>query len=183
LSFNANYSESEHVVNIDWSTATQINNRLFTIEKTQDGITWEKVDSIAGADNSTTVLSYSTIDPHPFSGVSYYRLKQTDFDGNYTYPSQEVLVSVSDIQLKGVTIIPNPANKNAIIEFYSTSAGIASLKIYNSLGALIASNDLNANKGITDYPINLSGYSNGLYFIVIAGNNVNFSGKLLVNQN
>ena len=60
---------------------------LKTIEKTKDGVNFEQVKVVDGAGNSTSVINYSAVDNNPFSGNSYYRLKQTDFDGNFTFSS------------------------------------------------------------------------------------------------
>ncbi|CAN5372699.1 hypothetical protein BH10BAC1_BH10BAC1_04270 [soil metagenome] len=68
-------------VNLNWSTATEINNDFFTIEKSTDGTNFEFVTKVNGAGNSTAVLNYSTIDLSPLGGISYYRLKQTDYNG------------------------------------------------------------------------------------------------------
>ncbi len=90
LSFTAT-PINEHV-ELQWSTASETNNDYFTVEKSSDAIHFEKVFDKSGAGNSSTIKSYADIDPNPFQGVSYYRLKQTDYDGEFEY-SQIVPVS------------------------------------------------------------------------------------------
>ncbi len=72
-------------VMIQWATAAEINNDYFTIERSTDGFSWEILDYMYGAGNSNQVLHYQYEDNQPVQGVSYYRLKQTDFDGQYEY--------------------------------------------------------------------------------------------------
>lgn len=72
-------------VDLTWATASEINNDYFNIERSQDGKNWETIDRVEGAGNSNQKLNYQTKDSNPYEGVSYYRLKQTDFDGSFEY--------------------------------------------------------------------------------------------------
>jgi hypothetical protein len=77
LSFNAVPDDKE--VRVNWSTASETDNDYFTVEKSKDGIEWRTVAIVDGAGNSNTQLDYETMDYDPYSGLSYYRLMQTDF--------------------------------------------------------------------------------------------------------
>ncbi|MCC6252410.1 MAG: hypothetical protein IT238_08120, partial [Bacteroidia bacterium] len=83
LEFNAQPVIDE--VSITWTTASEINNDYFNVERSKDGIHFESIAQIPGAGNSHTILNYKTMDAQPYEGVSYYRLKQTDFDGKFEY--------------------------------------------------------------------------------------------------
>jgi hypothetical protein len=89
LDFNA-YPVLEQV-EIVWTTATEINNDYFTIERSKDGISFEELMKVQGAGNSNQILNYKELDSNPFEGTSFYRLKQTDFDGIYTYSDIRVV--------------------------------------------------------------------------------------------
>jgi Secretion system C-terminal sorting domain len=103
ISFNAKVIENE--VELDWSTATEMNNDFFTIERSQSGEEWENIIEVKGAGNSTQTLHYNTKDTQPLFGVSYYRLKQTDYDGKYSYSSIKRVELELTYQLKA---FPNP---------------------------------------------------------------------------
>jgi len=90
-------------VRLDWSTSTEINNDYFTVEKSIDGLNWQELGLVEGAGNSYTILSYREWDEDPHSGVSYYRLKQTDFDGTYSYSE------IRAVNFK-ITVNPNPTS-------------------------------------------------------------------------
>jgi len=93
-------------VQLEWTTASEINNSHFTVEKSFDAVDWQIVEEISGAGNSTSVNHYQTIDNNPLPGISYYRLKQTDFDGTFEYsPIQSVGEDRLAYQLE---ISPNP---------------------------------------------------------------------------
>ena len=70
---------------LSWSTASEQNNDYFNIEKTKDGKDWNSIARENGAGNSTTQLYYSFVDDNVESGINYYRLKQTDYDGKFKY--------------------------------------------------------------------------------------------------
>jgi hypothetical protein len=69
---------------LNWSTASETNNDYFTIQRTADGNKFEDIAKVGGAGNSSFVINYSAIDNTPLEGKSYYRLKQTDFNGHYS---------------------------------------------------------------------------------------------------
>jgi hypothetical protein len=104
LSFSAVLNSGK--VNLDWQTASEINNSHFTIERTRDGMSFEKICKVTGAGNSISILNYATTDTNPHKGRSYYRLVQTDFDGSTYYsPLAAIENESADLTLK---LFPNP---------------------------------------------------------------------------
>jgi hypothetical protein len=100
------------IVELTWQTASEHNNDFFTVERSADGFNFEPILFKDGAGNSTTLLNYSDKDLQPLEGVSYYRLKQTDFNGTYDYSDIRVVSTSSDAQ---VLIYPNPSSGNVNI--------------------------------------------------------------------
>ncbi|MCB0395215.1 MAG: hypothetical protein KDD36_01095 [Flavobacteriales bacterium] len=108
-------------VNVDWRTATETNNHFFTVERSKDGIHYEAIDTLEAAGNSQTIRHYATIDAHPYEGLSYYRLKQTDFDGK-TETFAPVPVNNNDGSgASFMTIFPNPAKTTTYVMLERTS--------------------------------------------------------------
>ncbi|MFP4288832.1 MAG: hypothetical protein ACLFQS_06215 [Bacteroidales bacterium] len=85
-------------VYLEWGTATEINNDYFTIERSMDGINWEVITFETGAGNSNHTRHYSFTDQFPVDGISYYRLKQTDYDGKFEY-FQPAAVELTNTEL------------------------------------------------------------------------------------
>ena len=83
ISFTA--CELDNEVLLKWQTASEINNDLFMVEKSKDAIFWQISNELAGAGNSNNVITYISKDFDPCPGVNYYRLKQIDFDGKFSY--------------------------------------------------------------------------------------------------
>ena len=117
LSFDAKLKND--IVELTWTTASEINNDYFTVEKTRYGKTFEQVAIIKGAGTSNEVINYFAIDENPYQYISYYRLKQTDFDGKYKYSD---LVSINNphkynYNNNGLIVYPNPSkSKNFYIK-------------------------------------------------------------------
>jgi len=101
------------IVEIKWVTATETDNDYFTVERSTDALNFEKVIQVPGAGNSTSVNEYFAIDHEPYTGISYYRLKQTDYNGNYDYShivTVENYQSEDVIEFEGIfNVYPNPA--------------------------------------------------------------------------
>ena len=93
-------------VQLSWATASELNNARFTIERSSTGVDFIAIAEVAGAGNSSSRLDYFEIDRDPLPGVSYYRLRQTDFDGNYSYSA----VVVVKREQCSVQAYPNPVD-------------------------------------------------------------------------
>jgi hypothetical protein len=114
--FTATPGNNQVVLN--WTTATERNNNRFEIEKSNDGLTFQKADAVASAatgGNSSSTLQYTYTDTEPYTGTSYYRLKQVDHDGTSKY-SPIVSVSAEKSAVRFV-IYPNPNAGAFFVDF------------------------------------------------------------------
>ncbi|MGE0562403.1 MAG: T9SS type A sorting domain-containing protein [Flavobacteriales bacterium] len=109
VSFEANFNVDR--VNLKWVTSTEINNDFFTIEKSKDLKNWEVVSIVSGAGNSSVIMEYFEVDYSPEQGVSYYRLKQTDYDGAFSYSN--IVPVKAEIKSDGgeFNLFPNPVKR------------------------------------------------------------------------
>lgn len=119
-------------VDLTWATATEKNNDYFTIERSKDGLEFETISVQSGQGNSTSVFRYKTMDYSPLFGRSYYRLKQTDYDGNFTYSRIETVVFEPK---EFMEIYPNPAHNQ--FNLRGKNINQVAITISNSLGQLI----------------------------------------------
>ncbi len=108
---------SNDVVNLEWATASEINNNYFTIQRSADGINYTNVDQVKGAGNSSTLLTYQASDPDPNGTSYYYRLGQTDYDGKTVY-SSPVSVNCSGNGTTGssaaLSVFPSPSSGQSV---------------------------------------------------------------------
>ncbi|MDT8412360.1 MAG: T9SS type A sorting domain-containing protein [Vicingaceae bacterium] len=175
--FDATYNPKTSAVELDWATSSEINNEFFTVEKSVDGVTFEVVGIVDGAGNSSELKSYNTLDKKPYIGTSYYRLKQTDFDGKFEY-SDLVPVNVEDV-ISNPTIYPNPITNNGVLEFNTNSTEVTVVTIYDVSGRIVMSNQHLTNKGINKIQLETSELTNGMYFISLKNGNNKTNLKLI----
>lgn len=95
-------------VNVDWSTATEVDNGRFEVERSFDGAEFEHIGTVPGAGNSTHPRYYTHFDPKPHAGLNYYRLRQVDLDGHHAYSPVRV-VHVQNTHGAPV-LMPNPGS-------------------------------------------------------------------------
>jgi hypothetical protein len=104
VKFNAR--EKNGKVYLDWTTATEVNNDFFAVEKSVDGISFAEFYRMKGKQFSSTLLEYEAIDETPHKGINYYRLRQVDMDGAVTFSGIRS-VQVGETKRSGLRAIPN----------------------------------------------------------------------------
>jgi len=159
ISFDAKANDQNNV-ELLWQTAAEINNDFFTIEKSKDAESWKEVSTIDGAGNSSEKLSYKSIDERPYSGISYYRLKQTDFDGKFTYSPIEV-VTLDRLEENQINIYPNPGTDLMTIE--GNKVELAEFALFNIYGQNVTASLKMINQNSSGITIDISRLSNGIY--------------------
>lgn len=153
LSFEAKkVTDANHVLT-EWVTASEHNNDFFTVERSKDGLFWEAVGMVSGSGNTLETNSYQWLDRQPFLGVSYYRVKQTDFNGEFSYSGKRAV----EIEAAELAVYPNPGNGKFILE----GADVSGLTIYDSRGRKVLF-DLHGENTIT-----LRGAAAGAYVFEI----------------
>ncbi len=143
-----------NAVRLDWITASEINNDYFTIERSLDGVEFTDISTVNGLGNSTTTHSYTAYDKSPSNGINYYRLKQTDFDGNESWSE---IRSVSYMKTGLVAIYPNPVIGSEINLYTNDDSEVVSvINFYDLAGKLVLKlNDSGSagNKGTNTFEI------------------------------
>lgn len=173
ISFDA--SLKNNAVDLEWATAVEINNNFFTIERSSDGEHFETVFTKSGAGNSTTNHYYEGTDYHPLTGYSYYRLKQTDFDGHYTY-SEVKTVKIGDVSesaaLKVNSIYPNPFRESFNLNFTSSTATEVTVSIVSAGGQLVKEDKFTSEAGFNSYQFTDNvNMKSGVYYVVLKSGN------------
>jgi hypothetical protein len=158
---------------LNWQTASEINNDYFEIERSVDGENFFAIGKVNGAGNSSQLLNYSNVDNNPFVGVSYYRLKQTDFDGAFSYSEvKQVTFTSSDI----VRIFPNPA-KNEVFVSFSDLSVFNEIVITDLTGKIIIIENTTEKSMIS---IPLTNLASGVYLVSCKGSGHTITQKLVV---
>jgi len=168
--FNAKLLNSR-TVNVSWKTVSEINNDYFEVEKSENGTNFYSFAMINGAGNSTSTLNYSTIDSSPYSEVTFYRLKQIDFDGSFNYSE---IKSVSMNGFNSAFIYPNPASNFIQVESDFNSDGTAIFQVVDIYGKNVLRQELSVQKGHNQNTLLIQDLPSGNYFLKIQFNNTNY---------
>lgn len=156
-------------VYLRWTTSSEINNHHFELQKSFDGRNFTSFANVTGAGNSTTISNYSFIDVKPFeSGVIYYRLKQVNANGNFTY-TKVIAVNKGKYTSAFVSAYPNPASGPLHVRFLSTDIVKAKLIITNIDGQVVATKEITSQKGLNDIVYDVSRFAQGTYYLKIYG--------------
>ncbi|HVD96870.1 MAG TPA: T9SS type A sorting domain-containing protein [Cytophagaceae bacterium] len=160
LSFEVSKQGTQQTL-VEWSTALELDNNYFVIERSQDGTHWSPIGTVAGAGNSHSILSYSFIDQEAAAGFNYYRLQQVDYNGKSSFSTIRSLNFGSELS---ISIFPNPAQDALTVQIYNLK-GDVTIELINTLGqsVLIKTNATASNT------LDLSGMSAGVYYANITG--------------
>ncbi|MEQ1734700.1 MAG: T9SS type A sorting domain-containing protein, partial [Bacteroidia bacterium] len=140
---------------LNWRTASEVNNNYFTIEHSTDALTWIALATMAGAGTTSQPHNY-TYTTNNLTTV-YYRLKQTDYDGAYTYSHILPHTPCANIDSRAISIIPNPNNGSFII----STTNVGNYSIINELGQAVRSFTITASLTTAS----VSGLANGVYLL------------------
>ncbi len=164
LSFTATNVDNNSIY-IKWQTASETNNDYFTIERSYNNENFIEIAQITGAGNSNKILNYGfkvlNID---LSQTIYYRLKQTDFDGKYSY-SETIWVNSKSNDFKILKVYGNDGI--IYLNINSNSNSNYSLKVTDISGRIIMSSNISLLNGYNSFRFRIDTYSTGLYFIRI----------------
>ena len=150
--------ESNNTVDLNWSTATEMNSNYFIVQKSTDGHSWSELTQIKAQGNSSTLVNYSTVDNNPSNGNNYYRLQEIDLDGAITYSNIVVLTYTAGT---APSIYPNPTHGVA----YLKGNNLGNIKIFSMTGQDITYmvKQLKQNENLIQ--LDFSFVAKGIYFI------------------
>lgn len=177
LEFNAIYTNGK--VELEWSTASEKNTESFVVERSQNGIDFEELNTVKASGNSNTIIDYAETDFSPLEGISYYRLKQIDKNGVFMH-SQMVPVNYR-LDKSGMSVFPNPSDGEFKIDltgFYNTQVlvvirDMAGKEVYSKVTLVQEGDKLIA----FDTENRLSP---GTYIVVASSNNELYSQRIIV---
>ena len=155
-------------VRLSWVTGSELNNDFFTVERSESGETFSSIGQVNGNGTINQKSEYSLTDRSPLYGTSYYRLKQTDFDGKFTYSK---VIKVENAEVKGYfKIYPNPVVDNKFnFELTGIEPGIeVPFKIVNAQGASVFEALYKADQsGRIKTAVELTPVSSGFYIAIV----------------
>jgi uncharacterized protein YjdB len=149
---------------LEWVTSSEINNSGFEVEKSKDGLQWQVLKFVPGFGNSSTERKYGTVDPAPFKGINFYRLKQIDFDGRVNLSNIQK-VNFDNSAITTLDIYPNPVND--VLQFRINDEGInqANVVLTDMQGKIIKTVKVNNLQSGSFYQISTAQIPQGMYLL------------------
>jgi hypothetical protein len=170
--------KGEDAAYIYWSTATELNNEKFLVERSTDGITYKTIATVAGAGNSVSVQNYTMLDPSLEPRTYYYRIKQVDFDGKYSYSVVRILNLNSNLVAQP-EIYPVPFNGDLKVKMELDTESETELKILDLNGKTVLRKLFEGTKGTNIFNLNTTQLTYGVYFLEVSNGGNVYSEKIV----
>jgi hypothetical protein len=185
ISFSAEVV-NDAVVELTWITAKEVNNDYFTIERSTDGVSFETILRVDGSGNTTENKTYRAVDAQPVKGTAYYRLRQTDFNGQ----SESFNIVAVNFQAKNANrkliLTPNPCSSQCNITLSGSTTkttAATTVYIYDAVGMeVFSAMPVAGEQGNFTLELNVGGMLKpGVYVVRTISGNETISQKLIVN--
>ncbi len=166
---------------VEWTTAAEINNAGFEIQRSANGRDYTAIGFTAGAGNTSEMQHYKYDDKNVIAGIRYYyRLEQIDFDGA-TEISNTVSAALAEKgNIKWMQLLPNPAEQASSVVVNTSLEYDATISIIDAKGMVAYQKSTRLYNGINNFDLDLSGYASGVYIVTVNTGAETFSKQLVV---
>lgn len=155
-------------IDLNWTTSQENNVDRFEVERSWDGINYDAIGTVASRFHTTNLpTDYLYSDLQPMNGMNFYRLKQIDADGKFSY-SNIVAVKFDNPAVDIISIQPNPVKDILQVVYNAIENTTVTCNIYNSDGRLVNSSIFTAVSGSNQLKINVANLAAGMYFVVLS---------------
>lgn len=175
---NFTATKNKNITNINWNTLTETGNKGFEVERSVDGRNFTSLEFVPSQGN--TKNKYATIDKAPKLGFNFYRLKQIDVDGRFTY-SSIVKVNFDKEDVTSFSFYPNPAKEILRINVGLVENEHATIKLINGLGQTIISKTINKSASTSVISFDISSIAKGNYYLELKNGTTRSVEKVVIN--
>jgi len=158
LAFSGEALETKNV--LEWSTANETNNEGYFIEKSRNGLSFDQIGFVEGKNKEFNHYTFDDI--HPFTGNNYYKLKQVDEDGKYSYSHIIRLIRKYDYE---IYVLQNPFKQTLFLEIESNSKFEANISIFSINGQVVLNENRNIDNGVNSFQYDMNDLPEGNYVI------------------
>lgn len=173
----------ENMIELDWQTASEINNDYFEVEKAKNAVNFIPIGRVYGNGNSSVIQQYNFQDLEPNNGVAYYRLKQVDFNGDVDYSSIIAMNSCNGLEFEVTNLYYNSQQHEIVINLIVKNSSKVLIKLIDVQGKLILNHIISVGENQQEIrlPI-LGGISSGVYVINLVTDNFVANRKLYISN-
>lgn len=182
LKFDANYQKNSSKVNLEWQTASELQNEKFEIEESQDGREFQKIGEVEGRGTTHELQDYTFEVKKPRYGISYYRLKQIDFDGQFEY-SKVLSVNFKGENEEVGEFYPNPSKSGMVyLDYVSKTDEEIIVSVFDITGKLVINQIQQISSGDNNLRFDFSDLNMGIYMVKIGDERNPTHRKLIIER-
>ncbi len=163
---------------LTWQTASESNSAYFTVQRSPDGINYQYLGEATAAGFSNEEQAYTLIDPKPFRGLNYYRLMQTDLDGQQHELAQALLRFDVESSLNLLSAAPNPNLGQVLLTLESVQGAPVHVQLYDAAGKLVYRFSEELSEGLNEIKLDFHRLPAGLYRYRLLSQGRQISGNL-----
>lgn len=167
---------------LDWSTATEENSDVFLLQRSFDNVEYSTIATLQAAGNSYSTINYAHVDPAPIAGVNYYRLKQVDLDGSYTY--SDVVSTVN--RFDGIEVVGPFQQQDGVLamDVIAPLSGELQFELFDLTGRSISGQQMAYNQGVSRLNMSINDMAIGTYIyrVMLPNGEVVKNGKLFLER-
>ena len=173
ISFTAELRNGQTALN--WKTASELNNKHFVVERSGNGSPFDSIGMVQAAPNNNSTKSYTFTDTKINNGTNFYRLRQVDIDGSYSY--SKVVTVKGQKDNGGVKIFPTMATTHVNVNLTSSASTIIMVSVYDASGKTMIRTNKTLSTGVNQQSIDIASLAKGAYYLHIQDNsgNINFT--------
>ena len=173
------HNDNGHV-QLQWTTATELNCNRFEIERSSDGTSWVRIGTVNGNGTSSKAHTYQSSDINPLNGNNYYRLKQYDMDGSFTVSDVRSLKMLLQAG-SSVIVYPNPAKGLINFTLQHFTAGNITATLSTMSGNIIHQETITVSDAAANYKLNMKKQpAPGMYILQLKGESLSETIKVMV---
>ena len=155
---------SAKTVDLEWTTSSEINNDYFQVERSTDGRNFTSLTQVTGAGTTTLARHYTSTDTNPFAGLNYYRLKQVDVDGAFSYSN----IVVVELKSERVELFPNPVAGTLYLRMSEFKEELVQYQVTDITGRSMINGTTEVNAGMVTISLDeVQSFQAGTYFVSI----------------
>ena len=173
LDFSAECNKGS--MSVKWSTATEQNADYFTVERSQDGVNFSAIATVPATGNSSTPRQYSAVDPDPYNGTSFYRIRETDFDGNYFFTN-----NLTTSGCAGDDVLIYADNGGASVSINALADGEYTIEMYDMLGQKMMTQLANVAAGPNNIKLETGTIASAVYVVKVYNASNSVSRKIFI---
>ena len=174
---------NNHSTQIEFTVASQVNNEYFTIERSVNLLNWEVIGYINGGLTTNELITYNWSDETPINGTKYYRLSQTDINGDVKY-FNPIAVMCENAPVDVYSVYPNPAKDELMIDIDLDSfQGVEiQIQLLDINGRISKQQQVNLNRGFNHLSLELNEFKNGIYLLKFCGTKNHIKESIIIKQ-